>query len=87
MNVWINTNDPPPENWTEAEKLLALFQFWMRWSPEFRKGMIQLREQKSDMFSYEDGIIQAILNGLEHIDRDKLVSELQGAGLVSGEKK
>lgn len=83
MNAWINTNDPPPENWTEAEKLLALFQFWVRWNPEFRKGIIRQQEQKSDMFSHGDGIIQSILKGLEHIDKDKLIKELQGAGLVS----
>jgi len=83
VNAWINTNEPPPENWTEAEKLLALLQFWMRWNPEFRKGIVRQHEQKGHMFSCSDGIIQAILHGLEYIDRDKLIEELQGAGLVS----
>lgn len=86
MNVWINTDEPPPENWTEAEKLLALFQFWMRWNPKFRKAIIEQHEQKGDLFSHEDGIIQGILRGLECIDHDKLLKELNGAGLVSEKK-
>ena len=86
MNVWINTDEQPPENWTEAERLLCLFLFWSIWYAKFRQYIIQQHEQKGDMFSHADGIIQSILKGMEHIDRDKLIKEFKYSGLISEKK-
>jgi len=87
MNIHIDTNAKPPEGWTETEKMLAVVVFWKRWDPSFRRCIVNMQIAKGDMFDTADGVIESILKALEVIDKDRLVKELEGAGLIKLKQK
>ena len=80
MNIHADTDKKPPADWTQARRVLALVRFWHGFHPVIREHL--LSDDNFSSFSETDGILEALLKGIDDLDPKKLEEELKEAGLL-----